>query len=128
MHGLMLVALVRMLSLDSGHLTISVPPDIQVESQALNLDVLEYDLYDSVDAPLLKIIVGGKRHDVSGFSQTCLNASPAWFSDDGAAGTVIVGEPGSWTIEASWDGLSGERLIDAHTIISSIRTDIGPRC
>ena len=117
------------LSLDEGHLKLSVPSNVQVREQRLNFETAEWDLYEPGNAlPILQIVDGGGSYDLSSLDKGCLNGRPSWRHDDGGSGTVVVGEPGSWAVAAYWENLSGQRLTDAKTIVSSIEIDFGGKC
>jgi hypothetical protein len=126
MHAFFLAASFATLTLDDGQVTLSVPTSMHVKKQPVNFETTEYDLYDGNDpTPLLTVIDGGGSYDLTAFTKTCLNASPAWIQDGGASGTTVIGEPGSWAVAAYWTNLNGSRLSDAHEIISSIRIKFG---
>jgi hypothetical protein len=129
MHAFLLAASLVALTLDDGQVTMSVPTSIHVKKHSVNFETTEFDLYDGNDAtPLLAFIDGGGSYDLTAFSKTCLNGSPAWVQDGGASGTTVIGQPGSWAVAAYWTNLNGSRLTDAHEIISSIRINFGGKC
>jgi len=125
----LLAATSTTLSLDDGHLHLTVPATVRVQQQKVNFETREYDLYDGDSkTPLLQIVDGGGSYDLTAFSKTCLNGRPAWLDDGGDSGILVVGEPGSWAVAAYWQKLSGDQLIMAKEIIRSLEIDFGPKC
>jgi hypothetical protein len=117
------------LSLNGGDLTLTVPASVQAKQQTVNWETNAYDLYDGSDSsPLLEIVDGGGAYILSTFARTCLNGRTAWTDDGGESGTVVVGDPGFHAVAAYWRNLTGDRLREAHAIISSIRLGFGAKC
>jgi hypothetical protein len=127
--ALLLAAAFITLSLNDGDLILIVPASVHVKQQTVNWETSAYDLYDGSDSsPLLEIVNGGGAYDLSAFAKTCLNGKTAWTADSGESGTVVVGDPGGHAVAAHWRNLTGDRLREAHAIISSMRLGFGAEC
>ena len=132
-HGWMLALLLAIaptvLSLDDGHLTLTVPMTVQTKKQQVNFETDAYNLYEPSSAsPLLTIVVGGGEYDLKQFSQFCLHGRRAWKTESTDSGSVAAGDPRVNAIAVSWSKLSGERLSEAQGIVSSMRIDWGAKC
>jgi hypothetical protein len=102
---------------------------VQMKKQQVNFETDAYDFYKSGSASsLLTIVVGGGAYDLRSFTRFCLNGRQAWKTKGSDSGTVVAGEPGVNAVAVHWSNLSGQRLHDAQSIVSSIRINWGSKC
>jgi hypothetical protein len=114
--------------LKGGLFTLLIPPNVSQRQRDVKPLYSEFDFYEATSpSPLFTLAEGNGSYDLKSFTKTCLNGRLAWRADDGDSGTVVMGQPGSW-VAVSWSGLSGDRLSEARTIISSMSMNFGPGC
>jgi hypothetical protein len=119
-------ALTHVFPLKAGLLTLSMPSSMRQQVQAKPLT--KYDFYNAQDtSPLIQLAESGGSYDLKNFTKTCLNGRLAWRRGSSDSGSVIMGVPASW-VAAHWSSLSGDRLSEAGTIISSMSVNFGPTC
>lgn len=85
----------KQITLDWGHLTMTVPSNAKVTKEPVNWETDSYTVQQGTDgADLLKIIVGGGAMDLKRFTPFCLNHKRAWRSAQSHPITIVVGNPG----------------------------------
>src|ERR1700735_3014750 len=99
---LVLLAALMPLSFDDGHLSFSIPANMQVRQRKINWETSSYEVISSASStPLITIVDGGGSYTNADGSSTldkytkiCLNGMKAWEFDNGGSAITVVGNPG----------------------------------